>query len=460
MAAGNDRTRRILIDCSSTYGSRTHTGIQRVVRNVLNHSPAVAAGFGIASQPVVFRGGRFYEVEWRPVHDGTFAAWLAAQRDAVTRHCAPVMRGAAGQITAHLATRLRKALYPRSLARLATRATWAFTERRLTPRPDDILLLPDYVTSMDMSASLDAARKAGVRVVLVLHDLIALSQPQFFQAVAAREFQQWIERVFPQLDAVMAISRNTCQAARHLIEQNPRFPLLPCDWFPLGTELDMAHASGKIRDELGRLFDPSRAAPHLSVCTFEPRKNHAVLLDAFETVWRSQPEARLCLAGRVGWKSEELMKRIYRHPRLHRELLVFHDLSDTELDYCYRRARAFLFPSFAEGFGLPLAEALQYGLPVIASDTPIHREVGGDHCAYFAPGDHVGLAELLTALEQGLPLPHVRPASPYAPTNWAESTRALYQKTLDIVVRPSFVTAGGVAAAESPRGGALRNGCA
>ena len=121
--------------------------------------------------------------------------------------------------------------------------------------------------------------------------------------------------------------------------------------------------------------------------TLEPRKNHAMLLDAFERVWRTHPQSRLVIVGRFGWMCNDLVKRILHHAQYARSLFLFTNLSDAELAYCYEHATAFVFPSHAEGFGLPIVEALQHGLPVMASDIPIHREVVSDFCAYFDQHD-------------------------------------------------------------------------
>ena len=78
-------------------------------------------------------------------------------------------------------------------------------------------------------------------------------------------------------------------------------------------------------------------------------------------------------------------RRLTSHPRHGTHLAHFGDLTDAELDHAYRHARALVFPSLAEGYGLPIVEALAAGLPVFASDIPVHREVGGSHCTYFDP---------------------------------------------------------------------------
>jgi alpha-1,2-rhamnosyltransferase len=174
--------------------------------------------------------------------------------------------------------------------------------------------------------------------------------------------------------------------------------------------------------------------PYLVVGTIEPRKNHSYLLDAFELAWRRHPRIRLCLAGAIGWNCDSVVERIRRHPRFGRSLFLFDDLSDAELQYAYRHAQALIMPSIAEGFGLPIVEALHLGLPVLASDTPIHREVGRDFCRYFELSDASSLAATVEGLEQCRDLAATRAPSPFRPTTWAESFRDLVERTLELAL--------------------------
>jgi O-antigen biosynthesis alpha-1,2-rhamnosyltransferase len=122
------------------------------------------------------------------------------------------------------------------------------------------------------------------------------------------------------------------------------------------------------------------------------------------------------------------MKRIISHPRLDTELHLFHDLSDRELEFCYASARGLVLPSIAEGFGLPIVEALMRGLPVLASDLPVFREVAGANIEYFGLADPAELAAKIRAMTH-------RPKEPARQTDkcwqtWAETTMQLIDKCL------------------------------
>jgi glycosyltransferase involved in cell wall biosynthesis len=164
------------------------------------------------------------------------------------------------------------------------------------------------------------------------------------------------------------------------------------------------------------------------VSTLEPRKNHGYLLDAFELLWKSGLNVNLLLIGKVGWKCKGLIKRILSHPEYNRRLFMLNRVADTELEYCYRMARCLLLPSFVEGFGLPLVEAMQRGIPAMASDIPVFREVGGDYIAYFDPFNPDTLSALVRQYEKNGQFPASKPLTEWTWLTWRDSTRQLLSK--------------------------------
>ena len=158
---------------------------------------------------------------------------------------------------------------------------------------------------------------------------------------------------------------------------------------------------------------------------------HVLLIDAFERVWKQDPNARLVIVGRIGWLCESLVNRIVNHPLYQKSLFLFNDVTDSELEYCYQNAKALLFPSHAEGFGLPVAEALRHGLPVIVSDIPIHREVGRDFCTYFDNRTPDSLTHLIRDFQQHGHLESVRKPEEFEVPDWKVSTQEFIRKCLE-----------------------------
>jgi glycosyltransferase involved in cell wall biosynthesis len=138
------------------------------------------------------------------------------------------------------------------------------------------------------------------------------------------------------------------------------------------------------------LAPPASQRPYfVMLSTIEPRKNHQWLLRLWQRLVETQGEAapRLVLIGGRGWENEAVFKMLDRMHGVSRHVAECSGLDDAALGGVLRGARALLSPSLAEGYGLPVAEALALGTPVIASDLPAHREVAA------------GCAELLDPLD-------------------------------------------------------------
>ena len=172
----------------------------------------------------------------------------------------------------------------------------------------------------------------------------------------------------------------------------------------------------------------------LMVGTIEPRKGHLQALEAFEQLWAAGADINLVIVGREGWKGladadrrtlPRILSRLRASPELGRRLLWLEGIDDDTLQQVYLASTCLLFPSEGEGFGLPLIEAAHHGLPLLARDLPVFREVAGVHAHYFA-----GLegADLAAAVRDWLALHaegrHPTPAGMNWMT-WREQAQAL-----------------------------------
>ena len=119
------------------------------------------------------------------------------------------------------------------------------------------------------------------------------------------------------------------------------------------------------------------------VGTVEPRKGHRQALAAMEHLWAAGIDVNLVIVGKKGWMMNDMAGQIEGHPELNNRLFWLREVSDEMLDQIYRSAHALLAASEGEGFGLPLIEAAQHGLPIIARDIPVFVEVAGEHAYYF-----------------------------------------------------------------------------
>jgi glycosyltransferase involved in cell wall biosynthesis len=163
------------------------------------------------------------------------------------------------------------------------------------------------------------------------------------------------------------------------------------------------HLGADIAGRIGTAGMPAKASEviaamrtrpsFLMVGTVEPRKAHAAVLDAVEDLWLQGQDAMLVIVGRQGWMVEDFAARVRAHPENGKRLHWLDDASDETLEAAYAAATAMVLASRGEGFGLPIVEAAQRGLPVIARDLPVFREIAGTHAHYF--GDDASLARTL-----------------------------------------------------------------
>uniref|UniRef100_B0T7Q9 Glycosyl transferase group 1 n=1 Tax=Caulobacter sp. (strain K31) TaxID=366602 RepID=B0T7Q9_CAUSK len=221
-------------------------------------------------------------------------------------------------------------------------------------------------------------RREQARLVLFVHDLIPLERPEFVRDGGAARFARKLETVVGLADGLLVNSRATAAALEPYLVQARRD--IPMRVAPLGVSAAVPA--------------PAAARPgkpyFVALGTIEPRKNHLLLLH----IWRRWVEREgaaatpsLVLIGRRGWENENVLDLLDRCPALKDAVIEHGRLGDAEARVLMRGATAVLCPSFAEGYGLPVAEALQLGVPVLASDIAAHREVGGHAPDYLDPLD-------------------------------------------------------------------------
>lgn len=301
--------------------------------------------------------------------------------------------------------------------------------------PGDVVILADATWNVQgWSAAVSSAKDMGASVVPIVHDLLPWSHEQFFAPLFCAQFKRWLTKMIPLADACVCISNATANALRQFAAaEGLAAALPPVGVFSLGANLTATVSEP--RPEVATVFRTADR-PFLMVGTIEPRKNHALVLDAFERFWAAGGKAPLVVIGRPGWQCEATLRRFAALVAAGRAFTHIGDATDSDLQYAYRNARCLIFPSVAEGFGLPIAEALAQGLPAIASDIPVHREIAGDMATYIPLGDPGYLFELLRSIEIcSSVLRAPAPGTLHLPT-WAESAAALQSEIDRLLTQP------------------------
>lgn len=237
-----------------------------------------------------------------------------------------------------------------------------------------------------MDAALSDFRAKGGKVGAILHDIIAVDNPEYFKKRDARLFARWLHRV-QHCDRIFAISHATKNAYERYLARE-KTAGAPCAVFHLGA--DFRGEAAAVQEAVPEAI---AARPfYLVVSTIEPRKGHGDTLSAFECLWKEGRDVNLVFVGRKGWKVSRLCRRIKRYPEFGQRFFWLTGVRDSLLRSLYQNCAAVIVPSRAEGFGLSLVEPLQLGRPVIARDIPVFREIAGDAVQYFDAGVSGALA--------------------------------------------------------------------
>lgn len=221
--------------------------------------------------------------------------------------------------------------------------------------------------------------KEQARFICMVHDLIPIEYPEYARPTGAALHRKRMQTVADHADAVIVNSAATGRSFQPWIERSGRDIALHVAL--LGTE-PLADVASSL---------PGDGRPYF-VClgTIEPRKNHLLLLNLWRQFAQTLPAANipgLVIIGKRGWENEQVLDMLDRCPALEPHVTELGGCSDAQLAGLLRDARALVMPSFAEGFGMPVAEALSVGVPVICSDIPAHHEVGGAAPDYLDPLD-------------------------------------------------------------------------
>jgi glycosyltransferase involved in cell wall biosynthesis len=329
--------RDILLDVSRLiwrlWRGRLPTGVDRVCLAYLEH-------FKSRSRAVVQRRGRYFILNGRD-SDRLFEL---------------LARGPNG--------------FRRAFVQFAFRA---FLSARRTPERKGFIYLNVGHTGLDDPSYGPWIAQSGLRAAFFIHDLIPLLYPEYCRPGEQAKHERLMMNVLRSAAGLIGNSKATVRdvetfAAAH----GQAMPPTVAAWIA-GPPVPPNVAPKR--------FD----RPYfVAVGTIEGRKNHSLLLH----VWRrmaadgASEVPLLVIIGQRGWEAESAFAMLDRVDAIKSHVLEFGECPDEELAAIIAGARALLMPSFAEGFGLPVVEALELGTPVIASDLPVFREFAGDIPTY------------------------------------------------------------------------------
>jgi glycosyltransferase involved in cell wall biosynthesis len=241
----------------------------------------------------------------------------------------------------------------------------------------------------NLSASvLRAVQHCGLKSAVLIHDTIPLDHPEFASDGTHAPFAAKIAATARFATQVIHISADARAKTEAYFAASGRLP--PAILAPLGITLAQPAPSP---------VTPTR--PYfVALGTIEPRKNLKLLFDLWPNL--PQPAPQLVVIGGKGWADAALFAQMAQL-QAQGDVLHGENLSDGAVVSLMQGARALLFPSLAEGFGLPPLEAAGLGTTVVASDLPVLREVCGDFPVYLDPRDSYSWMETIKTLAQNQP---------------------------------------------------------
>lgn len=352
--------RQLLVDVSALIQSDLKTGIQRVVRSILLSMIADPPP-GLRIEPVYSRGGNQQYMYAR-----TFGMTLVGETEL------------------------------------------ALEDAPCDMRPGDIFFGLDLFTTgttQNEQRLLDL-RMRGLEVYFVVYDVLPMLRPEVFPFGTEQYFGDFLRTVHKVANGVLCISRAVADELAGWIasEKLERRSPLKLAHFHLGADIDASAPSFGLPPDADQVLAALAQRPSfIMVGTVEPRKGHAQALAAFELLWDSGVDVNLVVVGKEGWMVEKVCERMRSHPEKARRLFWLAGISDEMLQKLYAASSALLAPSEGEGFGLPLIEAAQKGIPILARKLPVFQEVAGEHAAYFdglAPQDLAKAIQDWLALQQ------------------------------------------------------------
>lgn len=406
----------IYLDCTHTYNSGLNTGIQRVVKNIVKNIPQVAKETQTNIIPVVSVSNKYYTFDVFPA--------INKKNNSVKLFLKSIYIKTRAFLDFILPSQLSNLIYNPNIGIFLNKLTDKIlfskkisTDRQVILQQNDILILIDATWLNNNYKQLTELKSKRVKIVVLIYDIVALVHPEFCTVDVAIASKDWYEKAVKYIDGYIAISKSVKEEIQACLKKGN------FDYFYLGTDFSTDYNEADVSLEFKNFFKNKNT--YLTVSTIEPRKNHAYILDTFDILWSNDEDVTYIMIGREGWNTKSLINRIKTHKQYNKKLFLLTEVDDNALVYAYKNAKALLFASHAEGFGLPIIESLFYRLPVIASDIPIHREIGGENILYFDLSNPKSLLSILQTVK-------IKPVKDFTWHNWYQSTKELIQKSKEI----------------------------
>ncbi len=298
-------------------------------------------------------------------------------------------------------------------------------------RQDDIYLALDLNAHLvhDTHTFHEYLQHMGIKVYFIIYDILFVNNKQWWVGNVSVVFNKWLKSITEVSTGLICISEAVAKEVREWMDQNPpkRLSLPEVKSFHLGADVENSLPSkGLTKNSKFVLNQFTSKTSFLMVGTIEPRKGHKQTIEAFEKLWKDGIDINLVIVGKEGWLVDDLVKKLRSHPELNKRLFWLDGISDEYLEKVYGASSCLIAASEGEGFGLPLIEAAQHKIPIIARDISVFKEVAGNYAYYFENNKDSNI--ITDAIKNWLKLykQNNHPKSDDMPwLTWEESTKQL-----------------------------------
>ena len=394
---------KIWYDISGLYNWHGNfTGIQRIVYNLgryLNEDKSRESGF------FIFRHGDFKEVLWEDLETRLATAKLGKPRHAndskistaYVRHHGSVL--AKRIVTDSALEKPIRKVY--SILRSTQGVGTGHKISHIASSPfrdgDTVIVVDGNWQFHGFADAIKATKKhTNYKFIHFIHDIVAIKNPALASEGADKIIGDYFRSVLPITDTLLCISRSTKNDVSDLLSDYIKTTDIRI--VALGSDLPDIKSPKKPDIKIEKEFI-------LAVSTVEVRKNYLLMYYVYKkSIADSIDLPNLIIVGKKGWKADDVYNLMTKDPEINNKITIINGISDEELEWLYANCKFTVFPSFYEGWGIPIAESLARGKVCISSSTSSMPEVG-----------------------EGL----VRYLSPYSPHEWLEEMSRLDGKSLN-----------------------------
>jgi len=232
-----------------------------------------------------------------------------------------------------------------------------------------------------------SAKRINAKLACTIHDVIFKHFPGYYNFWDRVIYNQKTKFALAKSQGVITTS-NTTKTDLEKLYKNSSAPL---------TTIYQTINSRFLENPKARNVDLSIYKHFVYVSTFNKRKNHSILIEAFHKMHK-QTNRNLILIGSIGEELENI-KALIDSLNLNKRVFIYPNADADFIKETIASAIAFIYPSFYEGFGIPLIEAAALGTPIAASNISIFKEIGGDDITYFHPNKSIQMADIMLKME-------------------------------------------------------------